>query len=335
MTPILAAVLLLTGFAPAQPPAEQKEFDMHLYAPFLEPGLAAQEPAGAVMPHSAVEWTSPTEGRMFASLWLKKALVEFQTTADRKSVTAIRVELGNNDKPGQSGFDVWRHRHSYLKVPGQNYLWNSIADTRPALADALGADYDACLAGAWTLWARRQVNKILAEGLAGPGPSLEESGSARLKKKIALRYDRNGLVGTASGDFTIRLWGVPVHVEFEIKGRQPTYQNPHIIDLVRGAAISYGRQEWRLRHGYARGSAWDDDFIENKPSITAMAPRLDDLLDRSARYWADTAVHIILDNLDRQLKDAIGMPAPAEAALALQPSVKTLNTIESGQIWPQ
>lgn len=334
MQPLLAAIFFLAQLAPAQSLVEQKEFDMHLYAPFLEPGLDAQAPAGEVMPHSAVEWTSPTEGRMLASLWLKKAWVEFQTTADRKTVTAVRVDLGNNDRPGQSGFDVWRHRHSYLKVPGQGYLWNSIADARPALADALGADYDAVLAGSWTLWARRQVNRFLTAGAAGPEAFLEESASARLKKKITMRYDRNGLAGTASGDFTIRLWGIPVKVDFEVKGRRPTHENPHIIDLARGVRISYGRQEWRLRHGYARGNAWDEDFIENKPAIAAMAPRLDDLLDKSARYWADAAVHVVLDGLDRQLKDAIGMPAPAEAALALRPSVKTLNAVESGP-WPQ
>lgn len=325
---ILPLVLVLCSLAQAQ--AAQKDFDMRFNAPFLEAGLNGQAPAGdEPMRHGAIEWTSATEGRMPVSLWYKKGVVGFETTPDRKTLTALRVELGHN------GMDVWRRRHAYLKIPGQGYVWDSLADVRPVMDSASGEAYDACLLGVWTLWARRELPGLLAaQGALQETLGFDDSGYGELKKKMTVRYDRNGLVGTASGEFYLRLWGVPVHVAFTIKGHRPTHENPWLIDLAKGIEVSYRRDEWRKRHGYARGGAWDADFTEPKPDIAQAGPLLDALLDKDAQYWSEAAVHIILNGLHEQLAEAIGSAAQP-APLALSRSKAALQALEAGQAWPQ
>lgn len=183
---VLTALLMFSpAWAQAQPgpvllQASQKDFDMVFSAPFLEPGLNGRAPSGdEAMRHGAIEWTSAAGGRMPVSMWYKKAVVEFQTSPDRKTLTALRVDLGNN------GLDVWRHRHGYFKT-AQGYVWNSRDDVRPAMSAAMGADYDASLSGLWTLWARRLLERLLAGSeVAQATPAGEEDGYARLNSVMS------------------------------------------------------------------------------------------------------------------------------------------------------
>lgn len=341
------ALLLALLFVPAACAAlpsqaaapSQKDFDMHFYAPFLEPGLGdAPAPKDGEMIAERLEWSGPDSGRLLARMWDKKAVVEFKTSPDRKTLTDLRVDLGNENQPGRSGLDVWRHRHAYIKGTS-GYVWNSLEDRRPALDSALGADYDAALLGAWRLWSRRKLARLLG-GSAMPEPSAAGNEGAELNKKMRLRYDKRGLVGKASGDFFIRLWQVPVRVRFEIEPNTPTHHNPWIIKLSRPIDISYTPQEWRRRHGYAKaalgGYTWDGDFIEPKPDITSTGPRLDDLLARAAGYWADAGVSIIMDGLDKQLKSAVSELGGSVSAYhaAPRPNFDKLREIQARRVWP-
>lgn len=312
---------------------------MHFYAPFLEPGLGdAPAPKDGEMAADALEWTGPDSGRLLARMWDKKAAVEFKTSPDRRALIDLRVDLGNENQPGRSGLDVWRHRHAYLKLPG-GYVWNSLEDSRPALDSALGEGYDAALLGAWRLWSGRKLARLLG-GAAITEPEAAGNGNAELNKKMRLRYDKKGLVGKAAGDFFIRLWQVPVRVRFEIEPNTPTHHNPWIIKLSRPIAISYAPEEWRRRHGYGKralgGYAWDEDFTDPKPAIASAGPQLDELLARAAGYWSEAGVSIIMDGLDKQLKSAVsdlgGSVSTTPAAPS--PNFDKLREIQARRVWP-
>lgn len=318
LLPFFIVPFLLVTAASLRLGATEKEFDMRLYAPFLEPGLAGQDQkTGDEIAPEGLEWLSPTRGRLLARLWHLKGAMEFETTPDRKAVSAVKVDLGPR------GLDVWRHRHSYLKK-GDGYAWNDPTEDPTPIDSSLAADYDSALSNLWALWSRRHLDKILqgrALGLSAKDGSgrnsqydLEEKEYAWLRKKMTMRYDRNGLIGTAWGDFSIRLWHIPVHVRFEVKPHKPTHTNPQIIQLAHDVEYRYDKEEWRRRHGYGIGSygayAWNKDFPDPKPKMTsALGTQLDRLMENCAHYWARTAAYIIMGQLDSDLKAAMGRPA--------------------------
>lgn len=336
--PALSALAAVCLFSVAQAQVQRKDFEMRYYAPFLEPGLgdgAARR--GDELVAGSVEWLGPAKGRLPASMWFKKATIEFETSADRRTITALSVDLGKRDQPGQSGWDVWRHRHTYLKHPN-GYFWNTLGDDPVPMESAVGARCDEALFGAWQLWARRTVQRVLG-GLIAASPSESENDNATLHKKMRMGYDRKGLVGTASGEFTIRAWHVPARVRFTIKAAQPSHLNQWIIGLAGPIELQYDREEWRRRHGYSRGLfsgyAWDADFPDPKPDIAAAGPKLDELMDRGIAFWAEVSVSLVMDNLDRDLKQAMGqLPGPRSSVKIPRPAYDRLADIQARSAWP-
>lgn len=311
---------------------------MHFYAPFLEPGLGdSQAPRDSEMIADGLQWTGPDSGRLLVRMWDKKAIVDFKTGPDRRTLSEWRVDLDGDSQPGR-GLDVWRHRHTYVKLPG-GYVWNSLGDARPPLEASLGADYDSALFGAWRLWAKRKLDRLLSSPSASEPPAASGSEGAELNKKMRLRYDKRGLVGKASGEFFIRLWQVPVRVKFEIEPHTPSHHNPWIIQLARPIEIEYSPNEWRRRHGYGRsvagGYAWDSDFPDPKPAIASAGPRLDDLLGRAGGYWAEAGVSIIMDGLDKQLKAAVSeLGGVLSTDMPPRPNFDKLTEIQTRKVWP-
>lgn len=292
--------------------ALEKTFEVRVPLPFLEPGLGgAAAKAGDEVLIGPPSWSSATAGRMAASVWRIRTVASLTASADRKTILDAKTSI----TPGQ--MDAWRDRHGYL-LRGGHYEWDSLdyERERSPLDAVLGRRLDQAIAGAMTLWIRRGAQSTLSarEELTGDDPA------AILDKSFDLEYDQSGLVGNARGDFFIRLWGIPVRVRFELEPHVPDHDDVKMFRLARPLEFSYGDgrsaalSEWRRRHGYARtadGYAWDADFPA-PPDAASTGPALDDLLDRSASFWAQVATEQVMSFLDQKLKDEIhwpGLPA--------------------------
>lgn len=330
---ILAAFLTSAACSSAQTIQTrpiQKEFTLRMYAPFLEPGLGGgPAKAGDEIAFSGpIEWTSPTEGKVPATLWFKKVVVSFRTQADRRTVAEAAVDLGQN------GLAVWRHRHSYMQN-GAGFAWNTIGDHRAALDNATAQEYDRFLEGVALLWAKRGVAALLATPAGAE--ALVDNGT--LAAPIRVSYDKNGVVGKNPGGFALRLWHMPVNIRFTVIKHEPSHLDPWIIQLHGPIDIIFEAKEWRRRHGYARGASGftlDPDFPGPRPDMTLLGPKLEVLMDRAVEYWSQAAAYLALDPLDRDLKAAIteiggSILVPEHAP---EPAVlRSLRTLESTEGW--
>ena len=329
---------------PAQAPALQgqtvsRDFDVRLFAPYLEPGIGGQnwEPGDEMLAPGGVEWTDAarTQGRLRLRMWYHKAWAEFQTTADRRKVAALNVQLGWDGEADRMML-LWRHHHGYALRPGAGYFWKTIGDEDLPMPQDLGARYDRALTGVWEMWARRRAQSLLESDEMSP---VEGAGSfalagheipeayQRLKQKTPLRYGPGGLAGGHPLVFYVRIWHIPVKVQLLVVPVQPTHHNPWIIGL--------GSAEWRRRHGYKKkfwgGYQWDADFPSPRPDIESFGAEMDRLMEHEALFWADVSTSLILNNLDADLKKAMSELQAAPSIAAQTPALKQLDdAVEKG-----
>lgn len=311
----------------------EKDLEIRVNLAFLEPGLGGRPArAGDEIAIGAPSWTSPTEGRMAESVWRLRTVATFSADPARSKI----LDASPNLTAPQT--DAWRHRHGYVLTSG-GYVWDSMGDVRPSMDAALGKSLDQALAGALKLWTARRAQTALP---ASTETALDDP-DAVLVEKVRLRYDENGLVGHAFGDFFIRLWGIPVRVRYEVEPHHPDHDDNMLMWISGDARFEYGdgedaaRTEWRRRHGYSlgpQGYAWDADFPSPRPDAGTVGPELDAMFDRCAQYWAEVAASQAVRVLDERLKDEIhwrGVPL-ADSSVSGQSELSRLN---ESRRWPQ
>lgn len=288
----------------------EQEFPMRLYARFLQPGLGdAPATAGDEAYVSGLKWTGMTTGQALVTVWGLDVGVRFETSSDRLVVKSMTTELDADDaRPMQA----WRQRHDYGYTAGQGYYWDSILDGHLPLDPAAGRRLDAMLRSAFRYWATERLQAALAGKSLPPAPA----DMGRLRAAMPLRYDRNGLIGTAAGDFFIRVWGVPVHVRLRIRPHTPSQDDPFIIALDGEPAADFDLAELRRRHAYS------DE------------PEFDALLTRCARHWAEASSYVILSGLNDDLQKAMqGLRTQAETGPA--PALTELQALAAAaRPWP-
>jgi hypothetical protein len=252
-----------------------------------------------------VEWDSDRRGIVQTRIWDLNSVIEFECSPDRRQFTSLVI-----NPPARGGppllWDVWRHRHAYVLVPGQGYFWNGLEDEKEPLAWDDGVFYDRYLRSLWTFWVMKRLPRHLA-GEESPAGPLVPTPPVVMAKDVRLRYDNKGLVRPVSVPFQISVWNVPVKVLFDVvvsTGEARSADDP----LHYRSRWSYDRSEWRRLHGYSKNVAgydWDGDFPRDVPLTEESGVRLDRLLDRTVAYWVSTAVEQISESIDRELKAAI------------------------------
>lgn len=310
MRTLPALLLILLPLASSAAPL-RRDFTMRFYARFLEPGLGGAPAApGSDAGFADLQWAGPDAGIGRLVLWRQNALCRFQTSPNRRSVASVVSEL---ETPDAKAMDVWRQRHGYRRLGG-NYQWLTLGDDPVLMDHSLGQAYDKALAVAGTLACRR----ALEAGLPSPALLPAPADHGEMIKPLALTYDRGGLIGTASGDFFIRLWDVPAKVSFRVRKHVPTHMDPNILELAGVPKVTFSREdlkELRRRHGLPPDSR-----------------ELDALFERMAAYWGEASATIVAQGLNDQLEAAL-RELPAPKAPEARPALRSLRRIASTTAW--
>ncbi|MBI3298948.1 MAG: hypothetical protein HYZ75_12330 [Elusimicrobia bacterium] len=265
---LLAMILLLCSPAVA---AERK-VSVGFTAAFLEPNRGATPP-----PEAVVE--SLSEGMATVRLWGLRGEVLFSTTAQRG---IVRLETQPTPPQGRENpWNGWRHRHGYKYEPARGYSWSNIDDQRTPMSEALGRFYDAHLKDVWKRWARA----ALTDALTRPAALKDAAPAARLAIPLAVPWNGEKPSGTVPVEYGLRLWGAALAVRFRVG---PAKSGPWLADAAGPVDWTLDQGEWRRRHGYG-------------PEHPDRA-RLDELMSRCGAYWTEVTTHLILRDLDAQLR---------------------------------
>ena len=304
----LASLLFVLGArAGAEPRSFEKSIDVEFRAGFLEPGLEGHhEKSGDEIEFGPVTWLASNEGSVTTRIWNVSAPIEFETDGD--SATIKRLRYRPTSSSADSLWDVWRHRHAYLFLPGDGYYWNSLEDVKPRMDSAAGAFDDQYLKELWSYWTIKRWPQH-AERPDIERRGTDDSDSAILKKSVRIEYDAAGLTRPVRLAFQINLWHMPVRIFLDVASSSATANGevaPHLIGTYRW---SYDRSEWRRRHGYHQG-LWgkyktDEGWPEKRKLSEQEGRWLDELLDRCVSYWVDVATEEVMADLESKVDAAV------------------------------
>jgi hypothetical protein len=231
-------------------------------------------------------------------------VIAFERSTDGRDIAILKIQpsvRSMNPDP----WELWRHRHAYTYHWECGYSWNAMDDERHSMSFEDGAFYDDVLQRLWLYWAQERLGAALTPS-ATPVPT-GPAASGQLFLPVDISWDDSGVLGSAPIAFTIRLWGVPVRIDFEVS-KDPAGDG-RVLIVRDGYRWKYDRQEWRHLHGYEKGFwggySWLEGFPADSPLSENDGRRLDELLDKSVSHWVAAAVNGLVADLDRKVRDAM------------------------------